>query len=94
MVRLGRRDGEDARTDEVPWVRPFRRLGAEAVSFPALALAVDAAYAVPPLEDEEFGVGWLDLDEVPAILVDWVLYRSLGAGLILGVREARMEQPR
>jgi len=56
------------------------------MSFPALALAVDAAHALEPLEDDEFGLTWADFDANPYLDVDWVLYRSAGAGLILGVR--------
>lgn len=56
------------------------------MSFTALALAVDAAHALEPLEDDEFGLTWPEIDWAPDLDVDWVLYRSAGAGLILGVR--------
>ena len=56
------------------------------MSFPALALAVDAAYVMPPLEDDEFGLTWSDFPDHPVIDVTWALYRSAGAGLILGVK--------
>lgn len=59
------------------------------MSFPALSLAVQAAYALPPLEDEEFGLSWSDLDWSPDFVLTWALYRSEGAGLILGVKESR-----
>ncbi len=55
------------------------------MSFPALFLACQAVDHLPPLDDEEFGVGWSDLDASPVLIVGWALYRSESAGLILGV---------
>ena len=55
------------------------------MSFPALTLACQAVDRLPPLDDEEFGVGWADLDDAPVLEVGWALYRSEGAGLVFGV---------
>lgn len=55
------------------------------MSFPALFLACQAAEHLPPLEDDEFGLSWSDLDAAPTLDVTWALYRSEGAGLIFGV---------
>lgn len=58
------------------------------MSFPALFLAAQAAEVLPPLEDEEFGATWRDV-ECLGLDVEWVLYRSAGAGVILGVKDVR-----
>ncbi len=55
------------------------------MSFPALFLACQAVDHLPPLDDEEFDVGWSDLDAAPVLSVGWALYRSEGAGLVFGV---------
>ncbi|MCA1572575.1 MAG: hypothetical protein LC798_20205 [Chloroflexi bacterium] len=55
------------------------------MSFPALYLAVQAAYAWEPIEDNEFGITWSDIGEGPPMDVTWVTYRSEGAGLVTGV---------
>jgi len=56
------------------------------MSFTALALAVEAAHALDPLEDDEFGLSWADLDRAPTLDVRWVMYRSEGAGVLLRVQ--------
>ena len=55
------------------------------MSFPALSLACQAVDRLPPLDDEEFGCSWSDLDAAPGLDVVWALYRSEGAGLVFGV---------
>jgi hypothetical protein len=55
------------------------------VSFPALFLAAQAFKVLPPLEDEEFDLSWGDLGN--GLDIEWVLYRSAGAGTILGVKD-------
>lgn len=63
-------------------------MGADTVSFPALALAAEAADRAEWPEDEEFGLSLRDLAEEGAeveLQVRWVLYRSEGAGILLRV---------
>lgn len=61
------------------------------MSFPALYLACQAAANIEPLEDEEFGLTWVDLDASPNLDVTWAAYRSEGAGVIFGVKEIRQQ---
>lgn len=55
------------------------------MSFQALFLAVQAVEVMEPLDDEEFGMAWSDLDICPALVVRWARYRSEGAGEMFGV---------
>lgn len=57
------------------------------MSFPGMFLACQAVANMPPLDDEEFGLSWLDLDAGPGALhVTWAMYRSMGAGVVFGVK--------
>lgn len=59
------------------------------MSFPALFLACQAVEHLPPIEDDEFGISWSDLDQPPGLDVTWLMYRSEGAGVIFGVKDVR-----
>lgn len=59
------------------------------MSFPALFLACQAAEHLPPLEDEEFGLSWSEIDAAPDLTVRWAMYRSEGAGVMFGVLDVR-----
>lgn len=55
------------------------------MSFPALFLACQAVSVLEPMEDDEFGLSWSDLDVGPELDVRWALYRSEGSGVVFGV---------
>ncbi len=63
------------------------------MSFPALFLACQAAEQLPPLDDEEFGMGWSDITappfEMPAGAVRLRGVR-VGTGCVVR-RDARLE---
>lgn len=61
------------------------------MSFPALYLACQAAANLEPLEDEEFGLTWADLDVMPDLDVTWARYRSVGAGTLFGVKAVQQQ---
>lgn len=54
------------------------------MSFAVLAVVVDAVnLLLPPIEDEEFGLGWADI-EAPPLVVIWAAYPSMGGQVISG----------
>lgn len=54
------------------------------MSFAVLAVVVDAVdLLLPPIEDEEFGLGWADI-EAPPFEVTWAAYRSINGLVISG----------
>lgn len=59
------------------------------MSFPALFLACQAVEHLPPLEDEEFGIGWSDINAGPGLDIRWAMYLSEAAGLVFGVVDVR-----
>lgn len=61
------------------------------MSFPALALACEAAASLEPLDDDEFGLSWADITQAPDLYVDWVIYESMGAGVILRARSVHQQ---
>lgn len=58
------------------------------MSMEALRLAVVAAACAPWPEDEEFGMSFVEMVDDLELDVEWVAYRSVGAGVIFGVRKA------
>lgn len=54
------------------------------MSFAVLAVVVDAVnLLLPPIEDEEFGLAWVDI-EAPPFEVTWAAYRSINGQVISG----------
>ena len=54
------------------------------MSLPVLAAVVDAVdLLLPPIEDEEFGLGWADI-EAPPFEVTWVAYRNIAGQVSSG----------
>ena len=58
------------------------------MSFEALRLAVEAARCAPWPDDEEFGIPFVEMCDDLELDIEWVAYRSEGAGVIFGVRKA------
>lgn len=54
------------------------------MSFAVLAVVVNAVdLLLPPIEDEEFGLGWADI-VAPPFEVTWAAYRSVAGHVISG----------
>ncbi len=63
------------------------------MSFPALFIAAQATEHCPPLEDDEFGLNWSDLEYHPDMHVTWAMYETVTGAIKFGVKSVELDPP-